>query len=65
MCIGMQTTYTDEQCFKHYLLTILNERKTTSKLDEKFMNNNDENSSLVCNLYDKEEYVIRALKSKH
>ena len=29
------------------------------------MKNNDENSSLVCNLYDKEKYVIRALKSKH
>ena len=50
MCIGMQTTYTDEQCFKNYLQTILNERKNTSKLDEKFMKNNDENSSLVCNL---------------
>ena len=65
VCIGMQTTYTDEQCFKNYLQTILNERKNTSKLDEKFMKNNDENSSLVCNLYDKEKYVIRALKSKH
>ena len=65
MCIGMQTTYTDEQCFKNYLLAILNERKNTSKLDEKFMKNNDENSSLVCNLYNKEKYVIRALKSKH
>lgn len=53
----MQTTYTDEQCFKNYLQTILNERKNTSKLDEKFMKNNDENSSLVCNLYDKEKYV--------
>ena len=63
----MQTTYTDGQCLENYLLTILNGRKNTCKLDEKFTKNNNEISKLVCNLHDKEKYVthIIILKNKH
>ena len=58
-CIGAQTINTDGQCLRNYLQAILNLKKAFTGKSEDL-----KSQKLICNLYDKEKYVvqIRTLK---